>query len=84
MLHICLNKNENTETIIKGFKSNNVSIEVQEIGSLVWLKANLREAGYLSYVNVAILKTLVICSNKTPETIMRISLYDIDTIYELD
>lgn len=82
-MYICLTKNENTIKIIQDFLKNNVSIEVNEISSLVWLSANLKEKNYLSYINVKDIKSLIICSSEAI-TIMKISLDDIDTIYNLD
>ena len=82
-MYICLSKNENTSTIIQKFLENNVSIDVDKTGSLVWIHANLKEKNYLAYVNVKDIKSLIICSSES-ETIMKISLDDINTIYNLD
>ena len=84
-MHICIKTNENMDLLVKTLLEANVSIDVSRHDTLSWIRADLKAAGFLSYVAVYG-KELIIHSKEkdNPTVLTKISFEDLETIYELD
>lgn len=84
-MYICIKTNEKMDLLVKTLLEANVSIDVSRHDTLSWIRADLKEAGFLSYVSVYG-KELIIHNkdNEDPTVLTIISFEDLETIYELD
>ena len=85
IMYICIKTNENMDLLVKTLLEANVSIDVSRHDTLSWIRANLKEAGFLSYASIYG-KELVIHTrdNENPSVLTKISFEDLETIYDLD
>ena len=85
IMYICIKTNENMDLLVKTLLAANISIDVSRHSNLSWIRADLKAAGFLSYVAVYSKELVIHNKDYNDNTVLaKISFEDLETIYELD
>lgn len=81
-MYICVKTNENLDELVKTLLEANISIKVNRYERLTWVEADLFKYNYLAFLSIST-KALVIHERFTNEDLFRISLDDLETVYDI-
>lgn len=81
-MYICVKTNENLDELVKALLEANISIKVNRYERLTWVEADLSKYDYLAFLSIST-KALIIHHKYTNDNLYRISLDDLETVYDL-